>query len=227
VGGRVLPFLDRLYEHALAPMEGEAKRQISIGRKKTFEERYCYVRDEATLQELAAGLEPKEFFARLESAIFSDLVDRDGKDVRIQIKLSGQDVPVTFEQLAEGEQQLLTIIGLMRFTAQNESLFLIDEPDTHLNPAWCLDYLDNLLEFGGEPPNSQIIMTTHSPLTFAGLNQNEVVVLERNEDGTIRSQHPISAPRGMGFQAILTSIFLASVQESIGKRSPLSIEKEN
>jgi len=206
-GGKVSVFLDALFQQALAPMAGEAKRRISVGREKTFEERFCFIPNEARLQQLADQLEPKEFFARLESTIFSDLVGLDGKDVRIRLKIAGQEEPITFDELSEGEQQLLTIIGLMKFTAQNESLFLLDEPDTHLNPAWCLDYLNNLITYGGNPPNSQIIMTTHSPLTFAGLDQNEVVVLERGDEGMITSQHPIYPPKGMGFQAILTSEF--------------------
>jgi predicted ATP-dependent endonuclease of OLD family len=32
----------------------------------------------------------------------------------------------------------------LRFTAEDESLFLLDEPDTHLNPRWCVDYLGYL-----------------------------------------------------------------------------------
>ena len=60
-------------------------------------------------------------------------------------------------------------------------------------------------------------MTTHSPLTFAGLDRNEVVILEREGDGQISSQHPISSPKGMGFQAILTSDFF-------GMRSTLDRE---
>jgi ABC-type multidrug transport system ATPase subunit len=141
------------------------------------------------------------------------------------VKLLDQPNPVTFKELSEGEQQLLTIIGLMRFTAQNESLFLLDEPDTHLNPAWCLDYLSNLRSYGVEPPDSQIIMTTHSPLTFAGLNRNEVVVLLRNAGGIITSQHPISAPRGMGFQAILTSEFFG-LRSAIDQETLAKIDKK-
>lgn len=152
-------------------------------------------------------MSPKEFFARLDSTVFSDLVDKDGDDVRIKVKLTNVDEAITFKDLSEGEQQLLTIIGLMRFTAENEGLFLLDEPDTHLNPAWCLDYLQNLRDYDVEPENSQIILTTHSPLTFAGLEKNEVVILQRNDDGQVYSQHPSSSPRGMGFEAILTSRF--------------------
>ena len=206
-GGKVAVFLAGLFQHALAPMAGTAKRRVSLAQEKTFEMRYCFIPDEPTLRRLAEGLEPKEFFARLESTIFSDLVGTDGADVRILVKLLDQPESITFKELSEGEQQLLTIIGLMRFTAQDESLFLLDEPDTHLNPAWCLDYLSNLRKYGVESRDSQIIMTTHSPLTFAGLDENEVVVLERADDGAITSQHPSSPPRGMGFQAILTSEF--------------------
>jgi ABC-type multidrug transport system ATPase subunit len=139
--------------------------------------------------------------------VFSDLVDGSGADVRVWIRIDGGKTVTTFEDLAEGERQLLTVLGLMRFTAENEALFLLDEPDTHLNPAWCLDYLYNLRNYGAEPEHSQLIMTTHSPLTFAGMDKNEVVVMERAADGRIFAEHPTSAPKGMGFAAILTSDF--------------------
>jgi ABC-type multidrug transport system ATPase subunit len=188
-------------------MSGEERIRISIGQEKTKERRYCFLPDEKSLQSIGKGLSNKEFFARLESLVFSDLVEGNGADVRIWIRLKGCKEPATYQDLAEGERQLLTVLGLMRFTAEKEALFLLDEPDTHLNPAWCLDYLDNLRTYGAEPPNSQIIMTTHSPLTFAGMDKNEVVVMERNMQGKIFAEHPTSAPKGMGFAAILTSDF--------------------
>lgn len=206
-GGKVAPFLDSLFAHSFAPMSGEERIRISIGQEKTKERRYCFLPDQKSLQSIAKGLSNKEFFARLESLVFSDLVEGSGADVRIWIRLKGCKEPATYQDLAEGERQLLTVLGLMRFTAENEALFLLDEPDTHLNPAWCLDYLDNLRTYGAEPPNSQIIMTTHSPLTFAGMDKNEVVVMERNVEGRIFAEHPTSAPKGMGFAAILTSDF--------------------
>jgi predicted ATPase len=206
-GGKVAPFLDSLFAHSFAPMSGEERVRISIGQEKTKERRYCFLPDQESLQAIADGLSNKEFFARLESLVFSDLVDGDGADVRIWFRLKDCKEPATFHDLAEGERQLLTVLGLMRFTADKEGLFLLDEPDTHLNPAWCLDYLDNLRNYGAEPKNSQIIMTTHSPLTFAGMDKNEVVVMERMVNGRIFAGHPISAPKGMGFAAILTSDF--------------------
>ena len=224
-GGKVAPFLDALFTHSLAPMTGKSKRRVLIGQERSFDMRYCYVPSETALRSLAEGLEPKEFFARLESTIFSDVIAPDGGDVRIRVKVEGCDGDITFRELSEGEQQLLTIIGLMRFTAQNESLFLLDEPDTHLNPAWCLDYLENLRRYGVEPPQSQILMTTHSPLTFAGLEEDEVVILSRGADGAIVSQHPLSPPRGMGFQAILTSEFFG-LRSGIDRETLTKIDRK-
>ncbi|WP_343291260.1 AAA family ATPase [Vibrio harveyi] len=206
-GGNVEPFLDKLFELAYAPMSGSERKEISINRTTNLETRYCFLNSQNCLEKLAEGLEPKEFFTRLESAIFSDVLSLDGSGLKIRVKLSGVKDAITFSEMSEGEQQLLTIIGLMRFTQQDESLFLLDEPDTHLNPAWCLDLLKNLKDHGVDPKRSQILITTHNPLTFAGLDKHEVVIVDKNSDGSIHSYHPTSAPKGMGFQAILTSDF--------------------
>lgn len=205
--GKVDPFLDKLFSEALFPMGGSERKEISFKQTKTGEMRYCFLPSEKSVLALAEGLDAKVFFSRLESTIFSDLLSLDGEGLKIRVKLTDVDTPITFKEMSEGEQQLLTIIGLMRFTQQDEGLFLLDEPDTHLNPAWCLDLLKNLREYGVDPKNSQILITTHSPLTFAGLDKHEVVIVDKNSDGQIYSFHPTTAPKGMGFQAILTSDF--------------------
>jgi len=205
--GKVAPFLASLFKNSLFPMAFSERLKVSVGQSSTKERRYCFLPTADALENIAAGLSNKQFFSRLESLVFSNLVSDDGSDVRIWLRLNGVKEPASFQNLAEGERQLLTVLGLLRFTAEDEALFIMDEPDTHLNPAWCLDYLDNLRKYGADLKNSQIIMTTHSPLTFAGLSKNEVVILERDRQGHISSHHPISDPKGMGFQAILTSDF--------------------
>ena len=212
-GGKVEPFLDRLFEHSLAPMAFSERIKSGVARTETLERRLCYLASASKLSKLGEGLTNKEFFARLESLVFSSLVGDDGSDVRIWLRLKDVPEPATFADLAEGERQLLTVLGLLRFTAEDEALFILDEPDTHLNPAWCLDYLENLKRYGADLGTSQIIMTTHSPMTFAGLDRDEVVVLQRKGD-KIMAEHPLSSPKGMGFGAILTS-------EIFGLRSTL------
>lgn len=203
--GKVAPFLATLFANSFAPMAFNERLKVSVGQTETKERRFCYLPNSESVVKMANGLSNKDFFARLESLVYSNVVSGDGKDVRIWLRLQGVEESATFNDLAEGERQLLTVLGLLRFTADDEALFILDEPDTHLNPAWCLDYLENLRRYGADLETSQIIMTTHSPLTFAGLEKNEVVVLQRERDGLIRAEHPVSSPRGMGFSAILTS----------------------
>lgn len=205
--GKVGPFLDILFANSFLPMSGIERKEISFKQTTTIETRYCFLNGKDEIMKLANGLKAKEFFSRMESTIFSDLLSLDGEGLQIRVKLKDVEKPITFKEMSEGEQQLITIIGLMRFTQQNESLFLLDEPDTHLNPAWCLDLLKNLREYGVNPKQSQILITTHSPLTFAGLDKHEVVIIDKDFDGSIYSYHPTSDPKGMGFQAIITSDF--------------------
>ncbi len=195
--GKVAPFLSSLFEQSFVPMAFSERLKVSVGQTETKERRFCYVPSRQKLEHLAKNLSNKEFFARLESLVFSNLVSPDGSDVRIWLRLEGIEEPATFNDLAEGERQLLTVLGLLRFTAEDEALFVLDEPDTHLNPAWCLDYLENLKRYGAALDSSQIIMTTHSPMTFAGLDRDEVVVMQ-SDNGKIVAEHPTTSPKGMG-----------------------------
>lgn len=203
--GKVKTLLGELYETALAPMRTEERVSVGIKKVETKEHVYCFLRGEKDIAKLAAGIDQKELFRRLESTQLSDLL----RKLWIFFKVEGQKDVLSFDDLSEGEQQLLTVLGLLRFTTEDESLFLLDEPDTHLNPAWCLDYLDILRQYGGGLNKSQVIMTTHSPIVFAGLTKEEVILMQRDdgEGGRITADHPDSDPRGMGFSAILTSDF--------------------
>jgi ABC-type multidrug transport system ATPase subunit len=119
--------------------------------------------------------------------------------------------------LSEGEQQLLTVLGLLRFTREDEALFLLDEPDTHLNPIWSLHYIELLNSVVGGQKRSQVIMTTHDPLTIAGLTRDQVRVMYKDETtNLISARTPEHDPRGMGVSGILTS-------ELFGLRSDLDL----
>ncbi len=98
------------------------------------------------------------------------------------------------------------MVGLLLFTKEAESLFLLDEPDTHLNPAWGMQYLEVLRDVADTGNDSQVILATHDPLLIAGLRKEQVLVLEReSEQGKITMQNPEIDPRGMGVSGILKS----------------------
>jgi len=204
--GVVRDFLNRLHAVSLAPIRITRQVEVSLWNKKRLGFRYLYVKDLEALRKLVGRESPREFFRDIESAYVSELID----EVRIRVKLRNNDGSVTFRELSEGEQQLLTVLGLLKFTSEEESLFLLDEPDTHLNPSWVVKYLDFLQQFVGsdqkERESSHVVLTTHNPLAIAELVKGQVQILQRHpEDLSISVEPPQGDPRGMGFAGILTS----------------------
>jgi predicted ATPase len=201
--GVVQHFLGELYRLALMPLRLKQRITPEFQSTKTLEHLYLYLKDAASLKELASHYQSQqEFFKALESTYISKILS----EVRIRIKIRKADGSLTFRDLSEGEQQLLMVLGLLRFTKEDEALFLLDEPDTHLNPAWSIQYLEFLRMVVGDQPTSQIIMSTHNPLVVASLERRQVLIMERDEQtGHITMEHPYEDPQGMGVAAILTS----------------------
>ncbi len=83
------------------------------------------------------------------------------------------------------------------------AVVLIDEIDLHLHPKWqreLIDYLTNLF------PNTQFIVTTHSPLIVqaAAARDANIVVCRREGDHVVIDQS-VEAVRGWRADQILTS----------------------
>jgi predicted ATPase len=192
--GVVRDFLQRLHSLSLAPLRTQNGARM-----------YLYLDNREKLVELASEYHeegPDEFFKALESMSISDLVE----DVRTRVRIGRIGEPLTFRELSEGEQQLLMVVGLLQFVQTKESLFLLDEPDTHLNPAWSLEYAAMLKQAVGDPESSQIVTATHDPLVIASLKRPEVLLMQRDEDtGRIEARHPDEDPQGMGVSGLLTS----------------------
>ncbi|WJM87424.1 AAA family ATPase [Dickeya chrysanthemi] len=226
--GVVRDFLSRLYDIALAPIGVSRRVSTSIWNKETLQFKYLYVKDIEALRRLVGDQAPAQFFRDLESTYVSELIE----EVRIKVRLKKNDGSVTFRELSEGEQQLLTVLGLLRFTAEDESLFLLDEPDTHLNPRWSVDYISYLKQFIASGTNqeetSHILLTTHNPLAIAELDREQVQILrmsKENEQRRIVACYPEMAPRGMGYAAIVTSDMFG-IASSLDQPTQLLLETQ-
>lgn len=218
--GAVADLLDRLHGLALAPMSLTFDAAEG-GHRERLEHQFLFIPVPATIRELADSAydsRPQELFKAFESILAADLLS----EVRVRVRARGLNESLVFRELSEGEQQLLMVLGLLRFTQENESLFLLDEPDTHLNPAWSLNYVRLLSEnSGAADSSSQLLMATHDPLVIASLLKEQVVLLTKEEGGRIRAHHPESDPRGMGVSGLLTSDIYGLVSEL----DPFTLEK--
>lgn len=201
--GPVRDLLDRIRQHSLAPFTRSVRIDTDFARRETRELTYLYLPDLDALRALALEYsgDPRFLFQALDTMRLSWLLE----DFRVRVRVKGSTGAIHTRQLSEGEQQLLTVLGLMRFTQQEESLYILDEPDTHLNPAWGVEYLDKLREIGGINRHSHTVLATHDPLLVAGLCREEVRVLRRNEDGQVAAVAPDESPRGQGVASVLTS----------------------
>jgi predicted ATPase len=226
-GSVVSEFLDSLWQVSRAPIEQEVTQQIDFrGRAEKQRQLYLYVPNQTKLQELGRLVGGTDsFFRYAEGAYIGDLIE----EVRITVKKrvdgkDGHDGKVSFTLLSEGELQMLTVLGLMRITRENHCLFLLDEPDTHLNPIWKLRYFDDIegvLNQDGEAlmqGASQVLITTHDPMMIGSLKREQVHILRRQPDRTV-VETPDEHPQGMGVTGLLKS-------ELFGLASTLDTETE-
>lgn len=210
--GVVKDFLNDLWDASIAPIYSKATVREDFNKSPEQEQLYLYVSNQDKLQRLASKYGTNtEFFKSLESTYISGLI----QEIRIKVKKRNVNGDITFKELSEGEQQLLTVLGLLRFTKEEEALILLDEPDTHLNPLWKWRYLNLLEKIAQEPESSQILMTTHDPLVIGGLTKEEIRIFhaqkEKDKNGEeinkIKTFQPDFDPRGLGVAGILTSEF--------------------
>ncbi len=74
------------------------------------------------------------------------------------------------KELSDGEHQLLHSLGLCLLFRETNSLFLLDEPETHFNPDWRANFITRLRQClpgrGYGTGNAD-----HHPYTFPDLRQ--------------------------------------------------------
>ncbi|RYY22773.1 MAG: DUF2813 domain-containing protein [Sphingomonadales bacterium] len=215
--GVVRHLLAALWEHALAPIQvTETVQEDYRERARSEEHIYIFIRDEEALRAIAKPFGSQQaFFALLETLDISGLI----REVRVWVNKEGVDDELPFHEISDGEKQLLNVLGLIRFTGHQESLFLLDEPDTHLNPAWKRDYLQLIERVAGRNADSHLVMTTHDALTISGLEAKQVQVLSRNNNGQVKASRAIVDPRGLGVAGVLTDVF--------GLESSLDLETQD
>lgn len=215
--GLVKGFLSVLWDFSLAPIYYKETVYPDFRSKGITENQlYLYLSNKEKLKQFASTyfLNSNEkpsnsyLFKAMESTYISELLSE--VKVKVKKKIDGK---ITFKELSEGEQQLLTVIGLLIFNREEESLVLLDEPETHLNPLWKWEYLDlikSVFEKGSDTEinkeTTQILINTHDPLVIGGLRKEQIRVFKKDlVNKKITTEEPDKDAKGMGVAGILTS----------------------
>jgi predicted ATP-binding protein involved in virulence len=218
-----------LRDSAFFPLVRSERENDDYRSKGTDEEQYCmFLRNQDALKEMTQQFKTElQFFEALESMDISDLI----RSVQVWVtRTNNQTGEVSFGDLSDGERQLLMVLGLIRLSRGKQTLFLLDEPDTHLNPVWQQTYLDLIRKWTQtESSSCQFILTSHNPLTISALTKNEVRVMYADENNKVQVKPPYTDPRGLGFTATLTEIFGLNTtldletQQQLDERNTLAI----
>ncbi|MGN5381026.1 AAA family ATPase [Streptomyces lasalocidi] len=112
---------------------------------------------------------------------------------------------IASDELSAGEQQILTITGMLRLQRGEESLFLLDEPASHFHPGWSQRWYSTVQEMLEDGQNSQFIAATHDPALVSNIPREQIRMFHGSTAGPIRAEIPTVDPRGHGVGGLLTT----------------------
>lgn len=204
---------DAVYE--LAPGEEPRKKHSAY-----IERKYRFTEGSRTgIRDLARRLENSgdNIYLALESLRARGIF----RSVSFRLRGRNASEEFLFDQLSEGEKQLLAVVGAVTLTNQKDNLVLLDEPDTHLNPHWSWDYPGMLTEaFRAEQQaRSTVLMATHDPVMISGMVREQVLLARRPTPGEPLFSRPHRHPRGQGVANILCSTEFFGLPSSLDKET--------
>lgn len=133
---------------------------------------------------------PMSFLNALEECFVLNIVEA----FDITLHKEGERERYPYLDLSEGEQQYLTVMGLIALShsSRDETLFLLDEPDTHINPQWQRSYIEQIKKLCGTEEDKRskaFYISTHSPLLVQANSQDnedvDLLLFKRGGNGRI------------------------------------------
>ena len=119
--------------------------------------------------------------------------------------------------LSDGEHQLLHSLGLCLLFRDTNSLFLLDEPETHFNPDWRASFISRLRNClqGRDGVSQEMLITTHSPFLISDSTPEKVLVFDKDKvSGVVSIHQPDYNTLGASINKITMNTF--GKRETIG-----------
>lgn len=117
----------------------------------------------------------------------------------------GQNL-VALDDLSDGEIQLLLTLGAVRLFGNDETLFLYDEPETHLNPSWRTRFHLDFERANEANGSAQALVSSHSPFLVSSLPRQAIFHFEKEDRVTLMST-PASETFGASFDGLIKKHF--------------------
>ena len=138
-------------------------------------------------ENLTMGQVRKKVFAEI-NGIFEILeldvklseISKDENSMPIFTDSSGKKFGIN--ELSSGEKQLFLRTLAIKMLEPENSIIMIDEPELSLHPKWQQKIVDVYRKIG---KNNQIILATHSPHILGSVEKENIILLEKNENGIV------------------------------------------
>lgn len=114
--------------------------------------------------------------------------------------------PIAFDDLSDGEVQLLLTLGAVRLFGDDETLFLYDEPETHLNPSWRTRFHIDFERANTPNGKAQALVSSHSPFLVSSLPKEAVFHFQK-VGGVTDMGHPSAETFGASFDVLIKKHF--------------------
>ncbi|HAQ72849.1 restriction system-associated AAA family ATPase [Stutzerimonas nitrititolerans] len=137
----------------------------------------------------------------------------------------GVDKPMLLKELSDGEHQLLHSLGLCLLFRETNSLFLLDEPETHFNPDWRASFITRLRQClpGKRDFAQEMLITTHTPFLISDSKPDKVLVFDKDKaTGAVSISHPHYNTLGASINKITMNTF--GKRETIGGHAQTLME---
>jgi restriction system-associated AAA family ATPase len=148
----------------------------------------------------------------------------DDRIIRFQdFWLTKNDVsePVLLKSFSDGEHQLLHTLGLCLLFKNTNSLFLLDEPETHFNPDWRANFITRLYQSFDGADSQEMLVTTHTPFLISDSKPEKVLVFDKT-NGAVSVSHPDYNTFGASINKITMNTF--DKRETIGGHAQKILE---
>ena len=131
------------------------------------------------------------------------------KDRKIlqNITIKYNDENLEIEDFSEGEKKMILIKAALEFAAQEDSLFILDEPDAHIHLSNKMQIKKVLEEY---EQNRQVIITTHSPTLTDCLDNASIYMLDRGKLISTEKQKVLEDISGEFWNRFQQNTFISS-----------------
>ena len=143
--------------------------------------------------------EEKKLFEYITTLQANGLIDN------IEIMINKDGKIISYNNLSEGEKQLLIILGLKELLATENTLFLLDEPDTYLHPKWQREFIQNVL-LQEMDSKSSFIISSHSANIISGLKKRQLKIINKENNKSILKDFSFN-PYGKPVDQLLIDFF--------------------